>query len=166
MQAIYCTRYAYTKLYQAQIENVNKAVKGTSLSTSERKVSNSSEVQQAASTLSGDVDVMYIVTDNTVVSALDSVVDIAEEQDIPLIVGEPDSLEKGGFATYGIDYHTIGKRTGEMAVEVLTGETEIENLDVEYPPEVQLYINKEASEAQGVEWDETWDEEAELIDEE
>lgn|SRR5690625_565890 len=149
-----------------QIENVNKAVKGTSLSTSERTVANSSEVQQAASTLSGDVDVMYIVTDNTVVSALDSVVDIAEEQDIPLIVGEPDSLEKGGFATYGIDYHTIGKRTGEMAVEVLTGETEIENLDVEYPPEVQLYINKEASEAQGVEWDETWDEEAELIDEE
>jgi len=149
-----------------QIENVNKAVKGTSLSTSERTVANSSEVQQAASTLSGDVDVMYIVTDNTVVSALDSVVDIAEEQDIPLIVGEPDSLEKGGFATYGIDYHTIGKRTGEMAVEVLTGETEIENLDVEYPPEVQLYINKEASESQGVEWDETWDEEAELIDEE
>lgn len=149
-----------------QIENVNEAVEGTSLSTSERTVANSSEVQQAASTLSGDVDVMYIVTDNTVVSALDSVVDIAEEQDIPLIVGEPDSLEKGGFATYGIDYHTIGKRTGEMAVEVLTGETEIENLDVEYPPEVQLYINKEASKAQGVEWDETWDEEAELIDEE
>ena len=149
-----------------QIENVNEAVEGTSLSTSERTVANSSEVQQAASTLSGDVDVMYIVTDNTVVSALDSVVDIAEEQDIPLIVGEPDSLEKGGFATYGIDYHTIGKRTGEMAVEVLTGETEIENLDVEYPPEVQLYINKEASESQGVEWDETWDEEAELIDEE
>lgn len=149
-----------------QIENVNEAVEGTSLSTSERTVANSSEVQQAASTLSGDVDVMYIVTDNTVVSALDSVVDIAEEQDIPLIVGEPDSLEKGGFATYGIDYHTIGKRTGEMAVEVLTGETEIENLDVEYPPEVQLYINKEASESQGVEWDESWDEEAELIDEE
>src|SRR5699024_5661178 len=126
-----------------QIENVNEEVEGTSLSTSERTVANSSEVQQAASTLSGDVDDMYIVTYNTFDSALYSVVDIAEEQDIPLIVGEPDSLEKGGFATYGIDYHTIGKRTGEMAVEVLTGETEIENLDVEYPPEVQLYINKE-----------------------
>src|SRR5699024_7775539 len=106
-----------------------------------------------------------IVTDNTVVSALDSVVDIAEEQDIPLIVGEPDSLEKGGFATYGIDYHTIGKRTGEMAVEVLTGATEIENLDVEEPPEAQVDINQNPSESQGVEVDETWDEEAELIDE-
>ncbi len=147
-----------------QIEAVEEAVKGTSLSTSERTVSNSSEVQQAASTLAGDVDVMYIVTDNTVVSALDSVVEVTNTQDIPLIVGEPDSLQKGGFATYGIDYHTIGKRTGEMAVEVLTGETEIEKLDVEYPPEIQLFINKEAAEAQGIEWQDEWDEEAELVE--
>src|SRR5699024_11030505 len=114
---IYTAGEAYSV---TQIEIVSEAVEGTRLSTAERTVANSSEVQQAASTLSGDVDVMYSFTDNTVVSALDSVVDIAEEQDIPLIVGEPDSLEKGGFATYGIDYHTIGKRTGEMAVEVLT----------------------------------------------
>lgn len=147
-----------------QIEAVEKAVEGTSLSTAERTVSNSSEVQQAASTLAGDVDVMYIVTDNTVVSALDSVVDVTDTQDIPLIVGEPDSLEKGGFATYGIDYKTIGHRTGEMAVEILTGETEIEDMDVEYPPEVQLFINKEAAEAQGVEWNEDWDEDAEIIE--
>src|SRR5699024_9033580 len=148
-----------------QIENVNKAVKGTRLSTSERTVANSSEVQQAASTLSGDVDVMYIVTDNTVVSALDSVVDIAEEQEIPLIVGEIDSHEEGRLVNDGIYYHITGKRRREMNVEGLTEETEIENLDVEYPPEVQLYINKEASEVRGVEWDEIWYEEVELIDE-
>src|SRR5699024_7409212 len=62
----------------AQIDQVNEAAEGTSLSTSERTVSNSAEVQQAADTLSGDVDVFYIVTDNTVVSALDTVVDVAE----------------------------------------------------------------------------------------
>ena len=50
-----------------------------------------------------------------------------------------------------------------MAVEVLTGETEIEKLDVEYPPEIQLFINKEAAEAQNVNWDKAWDEEAEFI---
>lgn len=147
-----------------QIDAVEKAVEGTSLSTAERTVSNSSEVQQAASTLAGDVDVMYIVTDNTVVSALDSVVDVTDTQGIPLIVGEPDSLEKGGFATYGIDYETIGHRTGEMAVEVLSGETKIEDLDVEYPPEIQLFINKEAAEAQDIEWNEDWDEEAEFVE--
>src|SRR5699024_4334729 len=125
-------------------------------------VANSAEVQQAAMTLAGDVDVFYIVTDNTVVSALDTVVGVSEEQQIPLIVGEPDSLEKGGFATYGIDYFTIGKRTGEMAVDILTGEKQPSEMDVEYPPEIQLFINKEAAEAQGVEWNDAWDEDAQF----
>lgn len=150
----------------AQIDQVNEAVEGTSLSTSERTVSNSAEVQQAADTLSGDVDVFYIVTDNTVVSALDTVVEVAEEQQIPLMVGEPDSLEKGGFATYGIDYFSIGERTGEMAVDILEGDKEPGEMDVEYPPEIELFINKEAAEAQGVEWDDAWDDEAEFVDNE
>jgi len=149
-----------------QIEAVNSAVEGTSLSVSERTVSNSSEVQQAAMTLAGDVDVFYIVTDNTVVSALDSVVGVANDQQIPLFVGEPDSLAKGGFATYGIDYFTIGYRTGEMAVEILQDGKSPSDIKPEYPPEMQLYINKEAAEIQGVEWNDDWDDSAEFVESE
>lgn len=148
----------------AQIESAQEAAEGTSLKLSERTVANSAEVQQAATSLSGDVDVFYIVTDNTVVSALDSVVGVANEQEIPLIVGEPDSLEGGGFATYGIDYYTIGYRTGEMAVEILTGDKTAGDLDVEYPPEIQLFINKDAADKQGVEWQDDWDKDAELVE--
>lgn len=146
-----------------QIEAVNEAAEGTSLTLSERTVANSAEVQQAAQSLAGDVDVFYIITDNTVVSALDSVVGVSNEQSIPLVVGEPDSLTKGGFATYGIDYYTIGYRTGEMAVEILQGEKTPGDIEVEYPPAIQLFINKEAAEAQGVEWNDDWDD-AEFVE--
>src|SRR5690625_2416929 len=148
----------------AQIDAVEAAADGTSLTILERTVSNSSEVQQATSSLAGEVEVFYIVTDNTVVSALDTVVGVANEQQIPLIVGEPDSLGKGGFATFGIDYHTIGYRTGEMAVEILTGDNTPGDIDVEYPPEIQLFINKDGAKAQGVEWNDDWDEDAEFIE--
>ena len=148
----------------AQIEAIQKAAEGTSLTIHERTVANSSEVHQAAMTLAGDVDVFYIFTDNTVVSALESVVGVANEQQIPLVVGEPDSLQKGGFATYGIDYYTIGYRAGEMAVEILTGEKTPDQIPVEYPPEMKLFINKEAAEIQGVEWNDEWDEVAEFIE--
>lgn len=147
-----------------QIEAIEEAVKGTSLSLVDRTVSSSAEVQQAATTLVEDADVFYIITDNTVVSALDSVVGVANDHEIPLIVGEPDSLEKGGFATFGIDYYTMGHRTGEMAVDILTGEKTTQDFLVEYPPEIQLYINKENGESQGVEWNDDWDEEAELVE--
>lgn len=147
-----------------QIKAVQEAAEGTSLTMKERTVANSSEVKQAATTLSGDVDVFYIVTDNTVVSALDSVSEVANEQKIPMVVGEPDSLSKDGFATYGIDYFTIGHRTGEMAVEILKGEKTPGDIDVEYPEDMQLIINKDAAEKQGVEWNDEWDDEAELYE--
>lgn len=147
-----------------QIEAVQAATEGTSLSITERTVANSSEVQQAATTLVGEADVFFIITDNTVVSALDSVIGVANDQDIPLIVGEPDSLKGGGFATYGIDYHSIGYRTGEMAVEILKGEKTTADIPVEYPADMQLFINKTAAEEQGIEWNEEWDEKAELVE--
>lgn len=141
-----------------QIEHITAAIEGTDLELTERSVATSAEVQQAASSLIGDADVIYIVTDNTVVTALESVVGVANDQNIPLIVGEPDSLERGGFATFGIDYFTIGYRAGEMAVEILTGAKTTAEIDAEYPPEMTLFINKDAAEAQAIEWHSDWDE--------
>lgn len=140
-----------------QIDAANEAVEGTSLTIDERTVANSSEVQQAATSLVEDVDVFFIITDNTVVSVLETVVGIANEQKIPLFVGEPDSLQKGGFVTYGFDYYTIGYRSGEMAVDILTGKKKPSEINVEYPPEIKLMMNKEAAEAQGIEWNDEWD---------
>ncbi|MCT2536151.1 ABC transporter substrate-binding protein [Aquibacillus koreensis] len=148
----------------AQIDAVNAAIEGTSLSTVERTVATSAEVQQATTTLVGEADVIYVITDNTVVDALEAVIGVSNEQDIPLIVGEPNSVEKGGFATYGIDYHTIGYRAGEMAVEVLTGQKATSDIPVEIPPEMQLFINKAAAEEQGIDWNAAWDEEAQFLE--
>lgn len=147
-----------------QVEAVHQAAEGTSLSISESTVSNSSEVQQATESLVGTADVFFIVTDNTVVSALESVVGIAESQRIPLLVGEPDSLGRGGFATFGIDYYSIGYRSGEMAAEILTGEKSTKDFPVEYPEDIQLFINRDAAESQGVEWNDEWDDLAEFIE--
>lgn len=148
----------------AQVDAVKEAAEGTSLTIAERTVANSAEVQQAATTLVGEADVFYIITDNTVVSALESVVGVANDQGIPLIVGEPDSLQKGGFATFGIDYYTIGYRTGEMAVQILTGEKAPSEIPPEFPPEIQLFINKDAAEKQGVEWNSDWDDMAQFVE--
>ncbi|RKQ33460.1 ABC transporter substrate-binding protein [Oceanobacillus halophilus] len=147
-----------------QVDAVKEAAEGTSLSIVERTVANSAEVQQATNTLVGEADVIYIITDNTVVSALDSVVGVANDQDIPLIVGEPDSLAKGGFATFGIDYYTLGYRAGEMAADILSGETAVSDIAPEYPPEIQLFLNKGAAEEQGIEWKSEWDESAEIME--
>src|SRR5699024_10009142 len=147
-----------------QIEAVQDEMEGTSLSAEEKTVSNSSEVQQEADSLAGSVDLLYIISDNTVDSSLDAVVGVSEGQQIRLVAGEPNSLEGGGFATYGSDYYTIGYRTGEMAVEVLEEGKDPASMEVEYPEDMQLITNKEAADAQGVEWKDDWDEAAERFE--
>jgi putative tryptophan/tyrosine transport system substrate-binding protein len=148
----------------AQIELVKKAMEGTSLEMVPVSVSTSAEVKQAAESLVGKADVFYIITDNTVVSALESVILVANEHDIPLFVGELDSVKRGGFAAYGFDYKDIGYEAGVMAAQILTGEKTPAELPVQYPQKLKLQINKKAAEEMGIELVKEWDSIAEYIE--
>ncbi len=148
----------------AQIDMVKEAVKGTDLKVVEAPVSTSAEVKQAAESLIGNADVIYIITDNTVVSALESVIKVASDEDIPLYVGELDSVKRGGFAAYGFNYYDIGYQTGEMAASILTGDKKSADIPVQYPDKLKLLINKKAAEDMGVKLLPEWDKEAEYAE--
>ncbi len=126
-------------------------------------VATSAEVKQAAESLAGKVDAIMIVTDNTVVSALESVISVAEAEKIPLFVGELDSVERGGFAAYGFSYYDIGYQAGEQAVQILKDDKEVKDIPVEVPGDLKLVINKKAAEKMGVDVD-SIKEEAEYIE--
>jgi len=148
----------------SQIDSVKEAAKGTDLEIVEATVSNTSEVKQAAESLIGRVDAFYVFTDNTVVSALESVIDVANNEKIPLFVGEPDSVQRGGFAAFGISFYDIGYKAGEMAVQILKGEKKPADLPVQYPESLKLVINKSAAEKQGIEIKPEWEKDAEIIE--
>jgi putative ABC transport system substrate-binding protein len=113
-------------------------------------VTNSSEVKQAAESLVGRVDAVFIATDNTVVSALDSVLQVVEKNKIPLIMGDADSVRRGGLATYGIDYYKMGYQTGAMALRILQG-ADPATTPVEALEDLDFVINLQAAARQGVE---------------
>src|SRR5450756_1688411 len=106
------------------------AAQGLGLEIKEATVSNSSEVQQAA--LSLDVDAYYIPTDNTVVSAIESLLQVAETKKVPVIAAEGDSVKRGATATFGIDYRQLGYQTGQMAVKVLRDGAKPGDMPVSY----------------------------------
>ena len=148
----------------SQIDLIKKAMEATDLELAEATVSTSAEVKQAAESLIGKADVFYIITDNTVVSALESVVQVANDNDMPLFVGELDSVARGGFAAYGFDYEDIGYEAGQMAVQILKGEKTTAELPVQYPQNLKLVINKKAAEEMNVEIKDEWKDLAEIIE--
>ncbi len=146
----------------AQVEQVKEAAKEAGITIEEASASNSSEVKQAAESLASKVDAFYIITDNTVVSALESVIDVGETNEIPVIVGELDSVARGGLAAYGFEYKDIGYEAGEMAAKILKGEATPAELAAQYPQNLKLVVNKKAADALGIEVKDSWG--AEVID--
>ncbi|MEE1620875.1 ABC transporter substrate-binding protein [Zafaria sp. Z1313] len=131
-----------------QVELAKEAAAELGLEVKEAAISTSGEVQQAAQSL--DVDAFYVPTDNNVVSALESVIQVAETRKVPIVAGEGDSVARGAVATYGINYEQLGYQTGEMAVKILKGEAEPASMAVETQSDLELYVNPGAAERMGV----------------
>jgi putative tryptophan/tyrosine transport system substrate-binding protein len=132
-----------------QIELAKKIAPTLGLELVERAVTNSSEVKQAAESLTG-IDAIYVPTDNTIVSALDTVLAVAQKQKLPVIAGEGESVKKGALITYGIDYYQLGRQTAEMAVKVLKGEAKPAEMPIETQKNLRLIVNTKAAEKTGI----------------
>lgn len=145
-----------------QVKQVKEKAAALGLSVQEASVSTSAEVKQAAESLVGKVEGFYIITDNTVVSALESVIDVANANKLPLVVGELDSVARGGLAAYGFEYYDIGFEAGQMAVKILKGEATPADLPAQYPQNLKLVINKETADTLGLDIQDSWG--AELLE--
>ncbi len=115
-------------------------------------ITNASEVQQAAASLSG-VDAFYVGNDNAVVSAVEGLVQAAEQQRVPVITADPDSVTRGATAAYAIDQHQMGCEAAKLADKVLKG-AQPGQLAVTRMADLKdslvLTINPSAAERQGV----------------
>ncbi|MGD6833937.1 ABC transporter substrate binding protein [Sutcliffiella halmapala] len=147
-----------------QVEALKELVEAKGAKLVEASVSNSAEVKQATESFIGRVDAIYIPTDNTVVTAFQTVVGVANDEQIPLFAGELDSMKLGAVAASGFSYEDLGYETGLMAVKILKGEKKASEIPVSYPQNLKLVINTQAAEAQGVEVKDAWTEIAEFFD--
>ncbi len=116
----------------------------------ERGISQSSDIPLAATDLAENVDCMSNLTDNTVVSALATVLDAANKAGIPVFGSEIEQVKNGCVATEGLDYVALGNQTGKIAARVLKGEN-AQDIPYETISEYSLYINSAALESLGIE---------------
>jgi len=101
---------------------VKQACKELGIEYVETTVSKSSEVKEATQAIIRRVDALYISTDNTVVSAMSAVADVAMKNRVPIMSADPSSAESHPIlAAWGFDYYKMGRATGKMIVEILKG---------------------------------------------
>ena len=133
-----------------QVNVAKEAAPELGINIVEAIATNSGEVGTAAESLIGKVEAIYVPTDNTIVSALRSVVRVAEDHGLVLIAGDVESVENGAVATLGISYYGLGYQTGLMAVEVLKG-ADPATMAIVGSKEFTYAINKTAAQNMGLE---------------
>jgi putative ABC transport system substrate-binding protein len=109
----------------------------------------SSDVLAAARSLVGKVDAIYVPTDNTVVTALEAIVKVGTDNQLPVFAGDTDSVPRGAIAALGFNYYDLGRQTGKMVVRVLEGELP-GTMAVEGVETTELFVNPAAAEAMGI----------------
>lgn len=112
------------------------------------------DVPMAAADLASKVDCITNLTDNTVVSALQTVLDAANKEGIPVFGSEVEQVKSGCVASMGLEYYELGKQTGAMAAKVLKGEAEASDMKYEVITEASLYVNTAAADKVGLTLDE------------
>ena len=103
------------------------------------------DVDLAAADLAAKVDCITNLTDNTVVSALQTVITKATDAGIPVFGSEVEQVKVGCVASMGLEYVELGKQTGHMAAKVLKGEAKASDLKYETITEPSLYVNTAAA---------------------
>ena len=132
----------------------------------EKGITTTADVSLAADDLLSKVDCITNLTDNTVVSALQTVIAAADEKNIPVFGSEIEQVKSGCLASMGIDYIALGKQTGEMAAKILKGESKAEEMPYEVCSGASLYVNTAVADKLNFELDQaTVDGAAEVFDE-
>jgi len=120
--------------------NITEIVEATAASTA--------DVYAAAQSLVGRVDAIWEPSDNTVAGAIQSVVQVCEENDIPLFASDIGMAKKGCISGLGLDYYVNGQKAAELAARILEGEDPA-TIPVSTTPMTIVYLCPDAAERMG-----------------
>ena len=129
------------------------AMKKYGLEYIEITVSTSAEVHMAAQSLANRVDAVFIISDNTVVSAFESLVKVCNDKNIPLFGGGVESVPRGSIAALGFDYFQVGYTAGLKAVDILKGGKNPGDIPSSLTKRLKLVVNLKAATDQGLKLD-------------
>jgi putative tryptophan/tyrosine transport system substrate-binding protein len=119
------------------------------LTIKEAPAPKSADVLPAAQSLVGKADAIYVPTDNTVITALEAIVKVGQQNKLPVYAGDTDSVPRGAVAALGFNYFDVGRQTGRMVLRVLKGEKP-GDIPVRTAQGTDLHVNPKAAQAMGV----------------
>lgn len=144
---LYCSAEANS---QYQVDTVKAALEELGYTCEYYAFSDSNDLSTIVTKASSSSDVIYVPTDNTAAANTEIINNICQPAGVPVVAGEEGICKGCGVATLSISYYDLGVATGKMAVKILTGESNISEMPIEYAPQFTKKYNKSLCDALGV----------------
>ncbi|EKE10455.1 MAG: hypothetical protein ACD_16C00033G0017 [uncultured bacterium] len=129
-----------TPLVQAR-----EAVKDLNITLIEVTAFKTADVPGAVKNLMGkEVDALFVPLDNTALSAMESILKIANQYKIPVFSSDRDSVAQGALASYGYSHFDTGYTAGKMVEQVLKGANP-GDISVATAQALNVYINSKTA---------------------
>ena len=130
--------------YQSKL--MQEALKKDGIAYKEYTAADSNEIQSVTTTACDECDVLYVPTDNTMASSVNTIKNVAIPAGIPMIAGEK-GICAAGVATLSIDYYNLGCQTGEMAYDILKDKKKAGDMEVQFAKKLTKMYNAENAKA-------------------
>ena len=135
---------------QYQVDTVKASLEELGYTCEYYAFSDSNDLATVCQSAADASDVIYVPTDNTVANNTEIVNNICQPAGVPVVAGEEGIMGGCGVATLSISYYDLGVATGKMAAKILTGESKVEEMPIEYAPEFTKEYNPTIAEALGI----------------
>ncbi len=115
-----------------QADQAEAAAKAAGLEVVRQTVTGPGDINTVALALASvdGMDAIYVPTDNNIAANMNAVKEAANSKHVLVVAGEEGMLSTGGHITLSIDYKELGKRTGEVAAQILRGEKKVYEVPV------------------------------------
>lgn len=127
---------------QLQIDILRKELEKHGVALAEATISSVNDIQQAAQSLVGKVDVMYVPTDNVVASSMPTLYRVTQAAKLTVVAGEAGMVRSGATATVAVDYYNLGKIAGNMGADILEGKAKPQDMPIRYQTEFKVVLNE------------------------
>lgn len=125
------------------VELLEQATHELGLKVIHGPITSSTQAGLTIKTLIEKVDVLYLPTDNTVASALPSIIHIAQQRQVPTIGGTLEYVDAGATFSFGFEFYQNGKQAAQLVTKILKG-LEPSKLPIEPTKGTTLYVNQDA----------------------
>ena len=146
-----------------QIEEAKKYAAELGIEVKLASIANTNDIQQVTETLAAETDAIFVPIDNTIASAMATVVKVTDAKKVPVFPSSDTMVADGGLLGIGVDQYKIGIETAKVIAKVLKG-ADTKTMPVVLANEGVIYLNEAKAKQLGIEIPQDIKDKAKVVD--